>query len=135
MNLNDLIIAGDLNFTCQASEIWGSSARMDDLGDFFSQLLLDIDFVDVLPHKLAPTWTNGRFGREGVHKHLDRFLVKSELLAFFQKHRSWVHEFKFSDHWPIVLQLENFDHSQFLPFKFNASWLSDDSFCHMVRAF
>lgn len=135
MNLHDLIIAGDLNFTYQASEIWGTSAKMDDLGEYFSQLLLETDFVDVLPHKLSPTWTNGRFGREGVHKHLDRFLVKLDLLTYFQKHRTWVHNDKFSDHWPIVLQLDDFAHSHLTPFKFNASWLEDDSFCHMVRNF
>lgn len=135
MNLDDLIIAGDLNFNCHASEIWGSSARLDDLADFFAQLIVDSDLVDVQPHKLVPTWTNDRFGCDGVHKRLDRFLVKSDLLGIFQKHRFWVFNYKFSDHWPIILQLDELGHNQDFPFKFNSSWLGDDSFCCMVRDF
>lgn len=133
MDLPDIIIAGDLNFSYLASEIWGISARMDDLGDFFLNMLMEKNLIDVLPHKLSPTWTNGRYGAEGVHKRIDRFLVKSTLLAHFPMHRSWVHTSKFSDHWPVLLQMEQYDHLQSTPFKFNASWLEEASFCQMVK--
>ena len=36
LSLPNLILAGDLNLTLNASEIWGSRAQLDPLGSFFN---------------------------------------------------------------------------------------------------
>jgi hypothetical protein len=38
LDLDNLIIAGDLNLTTSVGEIWGASATQDTLADFFSNL-------------------------------------------------------------------------------------------------
>ena len=75
LSLPNLILAGDLNFTLNASEIWGSKAHLDPLGPFFSKLISDHHLVDVAPNCAGPTWRNGRMGEEGISKILDRFLL------------------------------------------------------------
>lgn len=59
---------GDLNHTCSASEVWGHSAKMDDMAGFFSKFYEENELVDIAPVKMRPTWTNGRCGRDEVHK-------------------------------------------------------------------
>ena len=64
LSLPNLILVGDLNFTLNASEIWGSKALLDPLGPYFSKLLSDHHLVDVAPSCAGPTWRNGRMGEE-----------------------------------------------------------------------
>ena len=75
LSLPNLILAGDLNLTLNASEIWGSKALSDPLGSFFSKLFSDHHLVDVAPPSAGPTWRNGRIGEDGISKRLDRFLL------------------------------------------------------------
>ena len=49
LSLPNLILAGDLNFTLNASKIWGTRAQLDPLGPFFSKLFSDHHLVDVAP--------------------------------------------------------------------------------------
>ena len=75
LSLPNLILAGDLNLTLNASEIWGSKALPDPLGSFFSSLFSEHNLVDVAPPCAGPTWRNGRMGKEGISKRLDHFLL------------------------------------------------------------
>jgi hypothetical protein len=58
----NIIVAGDLNFTTGVEEIWGATAHLDNLAGFFKQLLQDNHLVDLLPDVVTPTWRNGRSG-------------------------------------------------------------------------
>lgn len=107
----------------------------DDLADYFSGILDTFDLVDVAPFVPGPTWTNGRAGTAGIHKRLDKFLVKSSLLNRWEKHRSWIGEYKFSDHWPVCFQIDNSRSNLHYPFKFNCSWLNDEDFCTTIKEF
>ena len=71
LSLPNLILAGDLNLTLNASEIWGSKALSDPLGSFFSKLFSDHYLVDVAPPCTGPTWRNRRIGEDGISKRLD----------------------------------------------------------------
>ena len=51
----NLIIGGDLNFTLGAHEIWGPKARTDPLALFFSNLLQNMNLIDLDPQKLKPS--------------------------------------------------------------------------------
>ena len=55
LSLPNLILAGDLNLTLNASEVWGCKALLDPLGPFFTQLFADFNLVDVAPPCVGPT--------------------------------------------------------------------------------
>ena len=54
-SLPNLILAGDLNLTLNASKIWGCKALLGPLGPFFTQLFIDFNLVDVAPPCAGPT--------------------------------------------------------------------------------
>jgi hypothetical protein len=64
----NLILAGDLNFTTSIDEVWGEVALSDPLVDFFKNLFTSNHLVDVMPAVLLPTWRNGRRGRRRSRK-------------------------------------------------------------------
>ena len=70
LSLPNLILAGDLNLTLNASEIWGSRAQLDPLGSFFTKLFSDHHLVDATPSYDGPTWRNGRIGEYGISSFL-----------------------------------------------------------------
>ena len=115
-------MAGDLNFTTSHAKICGHSANLDLMVDFFIDLMGSFDLVDIIPPALEPNWTNGRSGKEGILKRLDRFVVKASLVKSFQRFRTWVGKNKIYDHWPISLQIEGTLPKHIYPFKFNNSW-------------
>ena len=83
LSLPNLILAGDLNLTLNAPEIWGSKAQPDPLGPFFSKLFSDHHLVDLAPSCAGPTWRNGRIGEDGISKRLDHFCYRISLSAHF----------------------------------------------------
>jgi hypothetical protein len=128
-----IIVGGDLNFTLSTREVWGDSARNDPLTDFFTSLIQSSGLVDVQPTKLAPTWRNGRAGSAGIAKILDRFLLDDSLIGSSSKIRSWVINSTISDHNTICLQLDSFSQRSPPPFKFNTSWIKDQSFSSLIK--
>jgi hypothetical protein len=91
--------------------------------------------VDIKPAVIMPTWRNGRRGREEIQKRLDRAYVSEDLLNDAAKYRSWVELPFISDHAPIVLQLDYGYKPVAYPFKFNPTFLQEESFCDLVRAY
>ena len=134
LSLPNLILAGDLNFTLNASEIWGSKLQLDPLGPFFSELFSDHHLVDVAPTGVGPTWRNGRMGEEGISKRLDRFLLSDQLVNSLPRFRVWTHRCGISDHFPVILDWQDHRTDCAFPFKFNQSWLSNEEFKKMIRA-
>jgi hypothetical protein len=130
----DLIIGGDLNLMTSAREVWGSRSRIDLLSDYFKVLFQSSSLVDVEPVSISPTWKNGRCGEKYVAKILDHFLMSEELIASFDRYRSWVVKYAISDHLPIVLELSNSMENIKYPFKFNPVWLEDLDFVEMVKS-
>jgi hypothetical protein len=64
----NLILAGDLNFTTGVDEVWGVTAQLDKLADYFKSMLQDYHLVDLIPDDVVPTWRNGRTGGESIAK-------------------------------------------------------------------
>ena len=104
LSLPNLILAGDLNFTLNASKIWGTKALPDPLGPFFSKLISDHLLVDVAPSCVGPTWRNGRTGEEGISKILDHFLLSDHLVSLLNRYQVWAHRSGISDHFPILFE-------------------------------
>jgi len=111
------IFCGGLDFTLATSEFWGNCAKVDDLSEFFNQMFLDHELVDIVHLKLSPTWRNGRLGDKGIGKRLDRFLVDEHLSENLGKFKSWVVPSKISDHCPILFQFEVEKRRTRYPFK------------------
>lgn len=82
---------------------------------------------------MSPTWNNGKVGKAGIAKRLDRFLMAEELCSSIGCFRSWSVASGVSDHRPIVLQLELESAKTHFPFNFNHSWLNDSEFCGFVK--
>jgi hypothetical protein len=68
------LILGDLNFTLNSKEIWGTSALLDPLATFFKDLFANTPLVDVALTYMVPTWRNGRMGESSISKRLDKIL-------------------------------------------------------------
>ena len=55
MSLPNLILGGDLKLTLEASEVWGTMSRLDPLANFFLNLFIEDELIDILPFPLVPT--------------------------------------------------------------------------------
>lgn len=128
-----LLIGGDLNFSLGAADIWGPSARIDPLTDFFTHLFHSHKLLDVNLIKAKPTWRNRRTGEERIAKRLDRFLINDLMASNVPVFRQWVGEGGNSDHFPILLELSKPPPKPAAPFKFNASWLQEESYNQLFR--
>jgi hypothetical protein len=126
-------LGGDLNFSLGFSEVWGTHARADPLTSFFTQKLVECNLLDLEPIKLKPTWRNNRVGDASVAKRLDRFLIKDILLENPLQMKQWIGYGGISDHCPIFLEIRKGSNKPPSPFKFNRTWLTDDSFTKLVR--
>jgi hypothetical protein len=49
--------------------------------EFYRDLFMSKNLIDIKPTKLVPTWRNGRTGPDAVARRLDRCLVAEELLS------------------------------------------------------
>lgn len=72
-------------------------------------------------------------GVEGIAKRLDRFLMAGQLAKIVGRYRSWICQDKILDHLPLLLELDFENHSNIYPFKFNHTWMEDDSFGSLVK--
>ena len=133
LSIPNLILAGDLNFTLNASEVWGSKALLDPMGPYLSSLFYSHHLVDIAPSCAGPTWRNGRSGVEGISKRLDHFLLSEQLIGSFPRHRVWTHRCSISDHFPILLDWGQPQDPCLYPYKFNHTWLEYEGFCDMIR--
>lgn len=98
LNFLNFIVAGDLNLTLLAADIWGSYALVDELASFFKELFQSAHMVDILPIKLGATWSNNWSGEGSISKRLDRFLMPEYLVANMSRYRTWIEHSTFSDH-------------------------------------
>jgi len=80
LDLSNLIIAGDLNFSTGIDEFWGVSALIDSQAAFFRDLFLRHYLINVNPTKVVPTWRNCIIGADGIQKWLDMVYASTELL-------------------------------------------------------
>ena len=70
-----------------------------------------------------------------IAKRLDRFLVgDSIVMSRHLQSRQWVDWGGESDHNPIMLEIRSEVRKTPSPFKFNSAWISDPSFCELVKS-
>lgn len=132
-NSPDLIVGGDLNFSLGEAEIWGESAQVDELIDYFRQALIRVGVSDIPTPKPLPTWRNRRVGVRYIPKHLDRFLVADPLVNSMENIRQWVKNYGDSDHNLVMLEFAIGGVKPLSPFKFNRDWLNLEDFKKLVK--
>jgi hypothetical protein len=64
LSQENLIMAGDFNFTLAEGEIWGSSRIANPLAPFLKSLFTEAGLMDIKLEILVPTWKNGRKGSD-----------------------------------------------------------------------
>ena len=79
MDLPNLILARDLNFTWSTEEVWGSGCANDALSIFFHDLINCANMVDITPVILSLTCSNGQCSSAGISKRLDHFFMVESL--------------------------------------------------------
>jgi hypothetical protein len=94
--------------------------------------MAECNFLDIEPVKLKPTWRNNRVGEASVAKRLDCFLIKDSLLEKPLQMKQWIGHGGISDHYPIFFELRKGANKPPSPFKFNRTWLNDDTFLKLV---
>lgn len=77
---SNILIGGDINFTLNHAELWGTSARPGPLPKYFFNELERIGSIDIEPVEIKPTWVDNRVGVYFVEKRLDKFLLHSQIL-------------------------------------------------------
>lgn len=123
----------DLNFTMWDAEIWGGSARVDELSNFSCQNLSWVGVTDVPPIKLTPTWQNHRMGESYVNKRMDQFLIADSLLESIDRICQWIGGFDNSNHNLILLEITHGGEKASNPFKFNGDWLNQEDFFNLIK--
>jgi hypothetical protein len=62
LDLENLIIVGDMHLTISVGEAWGASSTQDTLADYFTTIFTAHNLVHYALDLLAPTWHNGMNG-------------------------------------------------------------------------
>eukprot|EP00253_Pinus_taeda_P005878 PITA_05878 len=128
LEMESLLIAGDLNFTLSPNECWGTGRKKDPLSDRIRMELLNKNLVDICPENMGPTWENGRNGLAFIAKRIDRFLIKENIIDNWGLPISSISNVYLSDHKPILLEWRTQQYRKDYYFKFNKSFLEESSF-------
>eukprot|EP00253_Pinus_taeda_P005952 PITA_05952 len=122
-NLENIIIAGDLNVTLATDEKKGGSPVRDPARERVEDIMLDWDLEDIKPTIGKFTWSNKRLGPNHIATRLDRFLVQSSFLSCGLSASSKILPNCTSDHKPISLELSLDRNLGPIPFIFSPMWI------------
>jgi hypothetical protein len=114
-------------------EVWGVSAHLDKLADYFKDLMLAHHLIDLAPVAPTPTWRNDMGGLDLISKRLDHVLISEYILREIGRHRAWVELPFVSDHAPVVVQFDIQPFPLAFPFKLKLTWLIEDEFESIVK--
>lgn len=133
MNLENIIIVGDLNLTLHSSEKRGGSAVRDPATEWAEDLMQDWDLLDIKPSSGEYSWTNKRIGPSHIAARLDRFFIQSSYLLLRLEPRMHILACSTSDHKPIKLDLLAHLDLGPIPFRFNPLWVKEPNFMQIVK--
>ncbi|XP_035541166.1 uncharacterized protein LOC118344500 isoform X2 [Juglans regia] len=120
-------ICGDFNIICFPSEREGLSSMTTAMEDF-SQLIFDLELLDLPLVGGEYTWSNSRGGSR-----LDRFLVSSSWEAHYPKSCQKRLSRVCCNHFPILLDCGGIHESKRY-FKFKNMWLEVEGFVDKIRS-
>eukprot|EP00253_Pinus_taeda_P020761 PITA_20761 len=132
LDIDSLLLAGDLNVTLSPDECWGNCRKRDSLSDKLRLGFLSRNLVDVKPDHMKPTWENGRTTQAHIAKRIDHFLIKASVIEKWGMPFSSIANEYSSDHRPIVLEWRELQYRREYYFKFNRIFLEDKSFNDVI---
>jgi len=126
LQVNNLVIGGDLKFSMGQSEIWGTHAQQDHLSDYFSHMIESNHLVHICLTRHMSTWRNRRTRYQTIARRNNQFFIRDTLLENIPLFRKCVGIGGVFDHFPIYLELAGQPRKPKSPFKFNGSWFKED---------
>ena len=130
--LENIIVAGDLNVTLAANEKKGGSPVRDPAREWVEDIILGWDLIDINLVKEKFTWSNKRVGPGHIAARLDRFIVHSSFLSFGLLASSKILPHCTSDHKPILLDLALEQDLGLIPFRFSPLWIQHEDLLQVV---
>jgi exonuclease III len=131
-NLENIIVAGDLNLTLRMEEKRGGTIIRDPAREWVEDLMQDWDLLDIPPENGKYTWSNKRIGPGHIAARLDRCLVQSSFLLLGLESRLHILPCSVSDHKPILLEMLGHNDLGPIPFRFNPLWVKEPEFLNLV---
>ena len=133
-NLDNIILARDLNITLNVKEKKGGSIVWDPLREMVEDIMSNWDLEDIKPSRGKFTWLNRRIGPGHIAARLDRFLIHHSFATFGFRSDSKILPFNMSDHKPILLDLTEERNLGPIPFRFSPSWIYQAGFMDLVAS-
>lgn len=131
-NLENIIIAGDLNVTLAAEEKKGGSLVKDPIREWVEDLILGWELEDIKPTSEKFTRSNKRIGPNHIAAHLVRFLVQYSCLTCGLMATSKILLNYTFDHKTILLDLSLDGNLGPTPFRFSSPWIHQEGFQEVV---
>eukprot|EP00253_Pinus_taeda_P017362 PITA_17362 len=132
-NLENTIIAGDLNLTLHSTEKRGGSVVRDPAREWAEDLLQDWDLLDIKPSSGKFSWSNKRVGPGHIAARLYRFFIQSSFLLSGLEPRMHILAGSVSDHKPVKLELLAHLDLGPIPFRFSPLWVKEPLFMQTVK--
>eukprot|EP00253_Pinus_taeda_P017821 PITA_17821 len=106
--------------------------QIDSLSAFFENTLENHNLIDIPSTRIQPSWRNKRTGEDRLARRLDHFLIKERLLSTGYNYGQWVGSGGISNHLSIYLEIRGGLNKPKASFKFNSSWLKEETYINMV---
>jgi ribonuclease HI/exonuclease III len=132
-NVENVIIAGDLNLTLLLSEKRGGNIVRSPAREWVEDLMQEWDLLDIKPSNGKYTWSNKRIGPGHIAARLDRFLVQSSFLLLGLEASMHILPCSVSDHKPIKLEFLAQQNLGPIPFRFSPLWVKEPDFMKKVK--
>lgn len=133
VNLENIIIVGDLNLTLLSSNKRGGSVVRYPARECTEDLMQDWDLLDIKPIFGKYTWSNKRIVPGHIAAKLDRFFIQSSFLLLGLEPRVHILSSSISDHKPIKLELQADLDLGHIPFRFTPLWAKEPDFMQLVK--
>eukprot|EP00253_Pinus_taeda_P004055 PITA_04055 len=133
VNLENIIIAGDLNLNLLSTDKRGGSIVRNLTREWAEDLMQDWDLLDIKPISGKFTWTKKRIGPSHIAARLDRFLIQISFLLLGLEARVHILPCSTSDHKPIKLELVFQLDLGPIPFRFSPLQTNESNFMHLVK--
>jgi exonuclease III len=121
-NIENLVVAGDLNVTLSLTEKKGGSIVRDPAREWVEDLMSEWELEDISPSNEKYTWSNKILGPGHIAARLDCFFIQSSFLTLGLMATSRILPHYTSDHKPISLSLLPGSALGPIPFRFCPIW-------------
>lgn len=132
-NMENTIIAGELNLILHSSKKRGGNIVRDPAREWVEDILQDWDMLDIKPSSGKYSWSNKRMGPGHIAARLDRFFIQSSFLLLGLEPRMNILPNSISDHKPINLELLAHLDLGPIPFRFSPLWINEPDFMKIVK--